>query len=132
MKFLVSFSFFLLISFFSFGQTQAEMNQSAKSKYVKVDKELNATYQKILIDYKEDSIFLKNFKTAQRLWVQFRDAEMKAKFPDREEGYYGSVQPMCWFIEMTILTEERLKRIKIWLTGVNEGDVCSGSVKTVE
>jgi len=122
----------LLFSVFSYGQTQGEMNQNAKSKYLKVDKELNTAYQKILIEYKDDSTFIKNFKAAQRLWVQFRDAEMKAKFPDREEGYYGSVQSMCWFVEMTILTNERLSKIKVWLTGVKEGDVCSGSVKTID
>jgi uncharacterized protein YecT (DUF1311 family) len=123
---------FLLFSVVSYGQTQGEMNQNAKSNYLKVDKELNAAYQRILIEYKEDNTFIKNFKAAQRLWVQFRDAEMKAKFPNREEGYYGSVQPMCWFTEMTILTNERLGKIKIWLTGVKEGDVCSGSVKTID
>jgi uncharacterized protein YecT (DUF1311 family) len=83
-----------------------------------------------LKEYTEDTAFIKNLKAAQRIWVQFHDAEMKAKYPDREDAYYGSVQPMCWYSYKTELTEERTKKLKIWVTGIEEGDVCSGSVKT--
>ena len=115
---------------FCFGQSQGEMNEDAAKDYQKADKELNNVFQEILKEYKEDTAFIKNLKVAQKIWVQFRDAEMKAKYPDREDGYYGSVQPMCWYLYKTELTEERSKKLKVWLTGIEEGDVCSGSVKT--
>jgi uncharacterized protein YecT (DUF1311 family) len=128
---------FTLITFFgltisnqTFGQTQLEMNQEEQSKYLKADKELNLVYNKILKDYKSDTEFIKNFKNAQRIWIQFRDAEMKSKYPDREEGYYGSIHSMCWSIYFTELTEERTKKLKMWLTGIEEGDLCSGSIRT--
>jgi|LakMenEpi03Aug12_release.lakeMendotaPanAssembly.Ray.scaffolds.fasta_scaffold221322_2 uncharacterized protein YecT (DUF1311 family) len=120
----------LTISNQTFGQTQLEMNQEEQSKYLKADKELNLVYNKILKEYKSDSEFIKNFKNAQRIWIQFRDAEMKSKYPDREEGYYGSIHPMCWSIYLTELTEERTKKLNTWLLGIEEGDVCNGSVKT--
>jgi len=113
-----------------FGQSQADMNQDASKQYQKADKELNATYQQILKDYSKDPVFIANFKKAQKLWIQFRDAEMKAKYPDRAAGYYGSVQPMCWSIYLTELTIERTNKLKVWTTGIEEGDVCAGSVKT--
>lgn len=131
MKELALFLFLILTMCQSFGQTQLEMNENAKAKYLNVDKKLNLTYQKILSEYKSDRAFIKNFKAAQRIWVQFRDAEMLAKYPDREPGYYGSIQPLCWYIELTTLTEERLKKINTWLTGIKEGDSCAGSVKTI-
>jgi uncharacterized protein YecT (DUF1311 family) len=106
------------------------MNQDAKVKYQAADKELNTTYQKILSTYSKDAPFIANFKKAQKLWIQFRDAEMKAKYPDREAGYYGSVQPMCWYMYLTGLTMERTTKLKVWITGIEEGDVCAGSVKT--
>ena len=53
---------------------------------------------------------------------------MLAKFPKREPGYYGSIQPTCWSNYLQELTEERTKRLKIWLTGIEEGNMCSGSV----
>ena len=60
---------------FCFGQSQGEMNGDAAKNYQKADKELNSVYQKILKEYSEDTLFIKNFKNAQRIWVQFRDAE---------------------------------------------------------
>lgn len=115
---------------FCVAQSQADMNQDASKEYQKADKELNATYQQILKDYSKDPVFIANFKKAQKLWVQFRDAEMKAKYPDRGPGYYGSVQPMCWSMYLTELTIERTTKLKVWITGIEEGDVCAGSVKT--
>jgi len=120
----------LTISNQAFGQTQSEMNQEEKSKDLKADKELNLVYNQILKEYKSDTEFIENFKTAQRIWKQFRDAEMKSKYPDREEGYYGSIHPMCLSIYLTELTVERTKKLKIWLKGIKEGDACSGSIRT--
>jgi uncharacterized protein YecT (DUF1311 family) len=120
----------LFISVITFGQTQLQMNQGSNTSYLKADKELNVVYGKILNEYKSDTEFIKNFKAAQRIWIQFRDAEMKAKYPDRESGYYGSIQPTCWSSYLTELTKERTKKITIWLVGIEEGDACSGSVKT--
>ncbi len=128
--------FFLLLLCLSitvcFGQTQTEMNENTSNNFKKTDKELNVVYQKVLKEYSKDIAFLKNLKNSQRVWIQFRDAEMKTKYPDREQGYYGSMQPMCWNSYMTELTEERIKKLQVWLTGVEEGVLCSGSVKTKE
>jgi uncharacterized protein YecT (DUF1311 family) len=103
------------------------MNMEAFNNYKKSDKELNSVYQKILKEYASDTLFIKNFKKAQRIWIQYRDAEMEAKYPHPDE--YGSVFPMCYSIVLKNLTEERTKKIKIWLIGIEEGDVCTGSVK---
>ena len=75
-------AFCLIISTLAFSQTQSEMNSEAINNYNKSDKKLNQIYQQILREYKSDLIFIANFKNAQRIWIQFRDAEMKAKFPD--------------------------------------------------
>jgi len=114
----------------SIGQTQSELNANAKEKYDATDKELNQVYNSILKEYKSDTVFIKNLKKSQKLWIQFRDSEMQVKYPSREPGYYGSVHPMCWSMYKEELTRERIKKLKIWLDGIEEGDVCSGSVKT--
>ncbi|WP_418263814.1 lysozyme inhibitor LprI family protein [Flavobacterium faecale] len=122
-----------LTSMFCFGQTQTEMNSNEYQKYVKADKELNQVYSAILKDYKENPVFISKLKLAQNLWIKFRDAEMNALFPEIDKQLnYGSVFPMCWNSHLTRLTEERIKTLKIWLTGIEEGDVCSGSVKMKE
>ena len=121
-------TFFLNI-YFAFGQTQLEINTEANMEFYKADSELNVIYNKILVEYKTDTAFIKNLKLSQNIWIKFRDAEMKVKFPDRERGYYGSVQPMCWSLYKAQLTEDRIKSLKIWIDGTEEGDSCSGSVK---
>lgn len=124
-------TFFLLCSSISIctAQTQYEMNTDAGAKYQAADKKLNILYQEILKEYAVDTAFIRNLKVSQRIWIQFRDAEMKMKYPDRPDGYYGSVFPMCWAEYLTQLTQERINTLQEWHDGTPEGDVCCGSVK---
>ena len=124
-----TFFAFLFLAFmkFSFCQTQSELNDQANQNFLKADKELNSVYQKILKEYKSDTAFIKNLKAAQKIWIQFRDAELNMKFPSVKE--YGSVFPVCWFMYKEQLTRQRIKILKEWLEGVLEEDVCAGSTK---
>ena len=125
----------ILISFIyltGFSQNQGDMNLDASASYKKADKELNDIYKKILSDYKSDSVFIKNLKASQRIWVTFRDSELKVKYPETEPGYYGSVYPMCVSIYLEKLTRERIKTLQEWIDGIEEGDACIGSVKMKE
>ena len=123
----------LSIVFFSFkgiSQTQTEMNTDLQESYNSSDEELNAVYQAIISEYKNDTIFLKALRFSQRNWIKFRDSELKMKYPERKiRGYYGSVYPMCEASYLDELTKDRIKTLKVWLDGIEEGDVCSGSVK---
>lgn len=114
----------------SFCQTQSEMKLEASENYKKADRELNSTYKKIIAEYKDDISFLKNLKISQNLWIKLRDAEINTKFPETEPTYYGSFHPVCVSNFLTELTKKRTKELKIWLVGIEEGDMCSGSVKT--
>ena len=128
MKFILA----ILICFscsIGFAQTQLEMNQQANDSYKKVNKELNEIYKQILTEYKTDTVFIKNLKSSQRIWITFRDAELKVKYPERETEYYGSIHPVCVANYLEKLTRERINTLKVWITGIEEGDCCSGSVK---
>jgi len=114
------------------AQTQGEMNQDAASEFKAADKELNAVYQQILEDYADDEAFIANLKEAQRCWIVFRDAQLKMKYPDREPGYYGSIQPVCEMTYLTELTQDRIKTLNVWIEGVEEGNTCAGTVKVKE
>ncbi|WP_462267377.1 lysozyme inhibitor LprI family protein [Mucilaginibacter sp.] len=117
-----------ILTSFAKAQSQTAMNMEAGDGYAKADRELNVVYQKILKSYAAQPIFIKKFKTAQRLWVQLRDAELEARYPDTGDGR-GSAEPMCKSIYLEKLTKERTSFLNIWLTGIPEGDVCTGSVK---
>ena len=111
----------------TFAQSQTAMNMKAYSDYKKADAELNGVYQKILKSYVRETSFIKKFRTAQRLWIQLRDAELAAKYPNI--GSYGSVAPMCESIYLETLTRDRIKFLQVWVTGIEEGEVCLGSVR---
>ena len=71
-------------------------------------------------------------KDSQRIWITFRDTELKVKYPSTEPRYYGSIYPMYVSIYLEKLTRERIKTLKEWIDGIEEGDVCTGSVKIKE
>jgi len=53
------------------------------------------------------------------------------KFPGKNKQVeYGSIYPMCVSIYLKELTEDRTDKLRVWLNGIEEGDMCSGSVKT--
>tara|TARA_R110002050_G_C8671328_1_gene492089 strand:- start:58 stop:384 length:327 start_codon:yes stop_codon:yes gene_type:complete len=107
------------------------MNKDVNDEYQKSEIELNSIYKKILTEYKSDSIFIDRLKKTQKIWISYRDAELEIKFPaENKQAEYGSVYPMCVTYFLKELTDERIKKLKTWLTGIEEGDVCSGSVKT--
>lgn len=112
------------------ASTQAVLNQCATDQLNEVDKELNRVYQAILSQYEEDHEFLEKLRKAQRAWLKFRDAELEARFPaEQKQAHYGSVYPMCAAHYLVQLTQERIKQLRKWLEGVDEGDVCAGSVQ---
>lgn len=123
---LVGILLFVCIAITS-AQTQMQMNDEAQANYIKADKNLNSIYREILAEYKADTGFIKNLKISQNIWIKFRDAEVKVKYPDN--GSYGSIHPMCVSMYLESLTLDRTKTLVGWIDGIEEGDVCAGSVK---
>ncbi len=114
------------------ASTQVEMNACAHEEFKKEDAELNRVYQEVLKKHKDDLVFIKKFREAQRAWLKFRDAQFEARFPhaldSRGQYNYGSVFPMCASLYKAELTHSRLKELQLWLDGIEEGDACSGSL----
>jgi uncharacterized protein YecT (DUF1311 family) len=77
----------------------------------------------------KDAAFVAGFRGAQRAWIAFRDAHMKAIFPDPNPRLaYGSAISMCDCGELEQMTAERTKQLRqLWIEGGVEGDVCAGS-----
>lgn len=109
--------------------TQLEQNQCAAIQLKSADDELNRVYQAILSEYKADGEFIAKLRRAQHAWLAFRGAELEARFPmQNKQSNYGSAYPMCANLFLARLTKERIKQLRVWLDGVEEGDVCAGSV----
>lgn len=109
------------------AQTQADLNDDACGVYREADKKLNAIYQQLLEQHKDDANFTTRLRKAQRAWLAFRDAEMEAIYPaDNKREEYGSIYPMCSCLEQAALVNHRIEQLSGWLTA-EEGDVCRGS-----
>ncbi len=119
--------FLLIISKSSTGQSQRDMNYDAGVKYHAADSELNAVYHQILTTYSDDTLFIKEIKIAQGLWLQLREAEINVMYLPGK--FYGSVEPMCQLMLLEDLTRERTKYLRQWIDGDEEGDVCEGTIK---
>ncbi|WP_212000968.1 lysozyme inhibitor LprI family protein [Chitinophaga sp. HK235] len=113
------------------AQTQAEMNKQAGLEYKEADKKLNTIYQEILKKYTANKTFINNFKEAQRLWVQLRDAQLKAMYPESAKSY-GSMFPACKSNYLAELTNQRTEALRVWLNGLPPGETCTGSVGATE
>lgn len=118
------------------SQTQLELNEAAGAEDAAADHELNRVYQLILKKYADNPTFIKRLREAQIAWLKFRDAQIEMRFPTSAKGtpnaQYGSVYPMCYASYKASLTNQRSKELREWLVGIEEGDVCSGSVKRPE
>ena len=127
---------FLLLCVFPwsqlFAQTQAELTEASRKKLRVAELELKTVFEQIKREYKDDKEFVGALNDAQVTWEKFRVTEMKMMFPDREPSYYGSAHQMCLNEYSMELIQERIAKLKLWLTGVEEGDVCAGSVKWKE
>ena len=110
------------------AQSQMELNEDACHSYQNADKKMNETYRKILTLYREDAIFIRALRGSQRAWLAFRDAELKAVYPESEESY-GSIHPVCRCDELKTLTADRTRQLQVWIDGEEEGDACVGSVR---
>lgn len=113
------------------AQSQAELNREACAQYKVADDELNKIYAQILQEYKADAALVEKMRAAQRAWVAYRDAHLEAMYPAPNKSLaYGSAHPMCRCYALAEATRERAEVLRRWVDGVEEGDVCAGSIKT--
>jgi uncharacterized protein YecT (DUF1311 family) len=118
-----------IITFPAFSQIQVDSNNDAEDSFKKADNELNRVYQTILHEYKDDTLFMKNLKSVQRLWIQFRNAEVRMKYPDTINGRYSTPYLMCTFSYKEKITRERINALKVWLEGIKGYSECAGTLK---
>lgn len=88
----------------------AELKQCWQEEYQKADKELNILYAQLMT--KLDAEGKEKLKKAQRIWIQFRDAD--AEFSaDRNRG--GTFAGVAQIGTLGDLTRQRIKELKVQL-----------------
>lgn len=111
------------------ASSQSQINTCMASDFAKLDAELNAVYRDVRSIHADDAEFLEKLKLAQRAWLAYRDAEVEARYPASDTALeYGSAYPGCVANVKVELTRARIIQLKRWIEGVEEGDVCAGSI----
>lgn len=110
------------------GTAQSDMNADACGEYRKAEQELKAAHERLLTVYASEKAFLEKLKASQQQWLKLREADLEMQFP-KEPQEYGSVLPMCRCGALAESTARRTAFLREWLNGVEEGEVCAGSVR---
>ncbi len=113
---------FLVFSLFSPSPARTEPKAYDSEDFLRsANSVLNGNYQRILREYAGNPAFIGKFKASQRAWLQFRDAEMAALFPndqmDLAHGWNLTEAQQYW---LTKLTEERSLQLVRWLDCVEQ------------
>jgi len=99
---------------------QPDMNACADKAFQAADKKLNEVYKKVVAGEEGDTAKL---KAAQRLWVQFRDAECTFEV-EADEG--GSIYPMEYSNCLEKVTRIRIKEFEDYLACQKDAAKCGG------
>lgn len=110
------------------ADTQLQMNTAACNEMNNADATLNQVYKNVLAKYKDDELFTNKFIAAQKKWMEFRDAYVDSMYIPENRDSYGSVFSMCQCNFLENIINDRVKQLQVWLNGIEEGDVCTGSV----
>lgn len=78
--------------------------------------------EQVRAKYQTNQRFLRNFNMEQVYWIQYRDTHLKAIYPEDWSRHYRKefgkeVFNPCKCKEMTRYTKERIKELKLWMSG---------------
>lgn len=96
---------------FSIATFLAQAQNDGRAVYTKSDKKLNDVYQKLLRANRSNTTFIRNLRTAERMWIQFRDAQFTLEYPKHVLIDKADSIPMDQAICLARLTEDRTKTL---------------------
>lgn len=97
--------------------TQLDMNMCASDAYKQADTTLNDLYSKKILAL-QSADTKKQFKTAQKAWLSFRDKSCEYEASPWEGG---SGQPMIRLECLKKFTDQRIKDIELYLSCTQDG-----------
>jgi uncharacterized protein YecT (DUF1311 family) len=102
----------------------AEESARATEGAAKADRELNDVYRRVVASYAQESPpFVAMLRKAEVAWLRLRDADVAlvAEMAGR------TPTSACAQRELERVVRVRTEQLRVWLSGVEQGDVCAGS-----
>ncbi len=90
------------------AQNQQEMNRQAEQEFNTADAEMTKVYKELVGNMSKQD--LEELKAAQRLWIQFRDAQAKYEADLAARG--GSLYPTVYDGRRAAITRARTAELK--------------------
>lgn len=115
------------------AQTQYDINDCSQHAAQRAQTELDTLYRAVLAKYRDDPHLLRRLRAAQKAWERYRDAEFAAVYPHSgDPDYAADYTPTCSATLKLALTRSRIARLRLWLRGGIEGDLCAGAIRPGE
>ncbi len=113
------------------SQTQYDINTCSQDSARSTRSKLQALFQAVLAKYRDDPHQQARLRAAQRAWTRYRDAEFAAVYPHAGETDYATTAyaPTCTARLNLALMRARIARLRLWLRGGIEGDLCAGAIR---
>ncbi len=108
-----------------------EMITTAYADHAQAVEAMEALVARVHVLYAEDAVFLQAFDRSQQAWERYRDAQLEALYPG-DPSQWGSIRGFCVSQAALQMMQARIAQIGLWVTGVEEGEVCAGSIRRAE
>ncbi len=109
------------------ARTQLELNECANKDAQAADAELNAVYRQVMQQLQGQPVAIEKLRTAQRLWIQLRDADIEARYPvgkdENPRVLYGSMYPMLYAANKAELIRQRTRWLRATFIDRAEGEL---------
>jgi uncharacterized protein YecT (DUF1311 family) len=80
--------------------------------YRLADRKLNAVYKELLTIKKSDSVFVQNLRKAERLWMQYRDAQLASRFLEHPSITAETASTKEELLFLVTLTQKRTQELQ--------------------
>jgi uncharacterized protein YecT (DUF1311 family) len=116
------------------AESQADLNIDSFKSFKLSESRLQETIRTIRTLYKADPRLLRCLEASQQAWLVYRDKQMAMIFPllNEDPNAYGTMFSLCWSTWMTKLTNQRTAELQVWIDGIEEGEVCAGSIRITQ
>ena len=115
-------TFITLSMILSVAVLTSQEQVNGRATFEKSDKRLNDAFQLLIAAKRSDSAYIKNLRASQRVWIQFRDAELKLMYPNPASVENDAFLPMTQAIYLSRFTDERanvlLERLRAATNGL--------------
>lgn len=87
------------------------ITHEGRAIFERSDKKLNDVYKKLLVAKKANPNFIRNLKATERIWIQYRDAQLNLRYPEHAAIEKKGPLPLKEALYLAHLTEDRTKAL---------------------